>query len=134
MNLLYIREARGTVDETARRLEEAVTRHGFGIINVVDLSAKLRDKGLNFEPECRIYEVCNPHHAETVLVRHMAVSTALPCRISVYDEEGKVKVATLLPTETLRMFEVDGLGEVARSVEEAIRAMIDDAAGSDPAA
>ena len=34
----------------------------------------------------------------------MSVSTALPCRISIYEEGGKTVLATLKPTTLLAMF------------------------------
>ena len=34
----------------------------------------------------------------------MSVSTALPCRISIYEEDGKTILATLKPTTLLAMF------------------------------
>jgi len=35
-----------------------------------------------------VYEVCNPDIAKKVLETKGAISTALPCRISVYSEGG----------------------------------------------
>ena len=50
----------------------------------------------------------------------MAISAALPCRISVYEEDGKVKIATIRPTYMLDLFDSPGLKSLARSVEETI--------------
>ena len=57
----------------------------------------------------------------------MSVSTALPCRITVYEDGGKVKVATLLPTLVLGMLTAADLGTVAKEVERDIVAMVDEA-------
>ena len=38
-----------------------------------------------------ILEVCNPHRAETVLSARVVVNLALPSRISVFEEGGRVK-------------------------------------------
>lgn len=114
MNLLYTRDANGTVDEVGQRLEAAVKAHQFGVI---DLKGKMQEKGVEFGPACRIYEVCNPHRAKEVLETEMSISTALPCRISVYEEEGKTKVATLLLTATLKMFDTEALKTVVADVE-----------------
>ena len=53
-----------------------------------DLRAKMTEKGVEFTRECRIYEVCNPQQAKKVLEKNMEISTALPRRISVYEEGG----------------------------------------------
>ena len=59
----------------------------------------------------------------------MSISTALPCRISLYQEGDRVKIATLRPTQTLGLFNVPDLATVAQDVEKDILAMIDEAAG-----
>ena len=55
-------------------------------------------KGVEFTHECRVFEVCQPQQAKEVLEQDMSISTMLPCRISVYEEEGKTILATLKPT------------------------------------
>ena len=126
---LYVREAAGSVDEVGTRLETAVKAHQFGVIGVVDLKAKMKEKGVEFANACRIYEVCNPHRAKQVLEKDMTISTALHCRIVVYEEAGKVKLATLLPTQVLGMLTTAELGSVAQEVERDIVAMVDGASG-----
>jgi len=93
--LIYSREAHGSIDDVARRLEEAAAGEKFGILGFHDLKQKMNQKGVKFRSECRVFDVCNPQRARTVLEVDMAVSTALPCRISVYEEGGTVKVSTL---------------------------------------
>jgi uncharacterized protein (DUF302 family) len=53
---------------------------------VRDLRSKLREKGIDFNRDCFIYEVCNPQRAKKVLEVNAEISTALPCRISIYPE------------------------------------------------
>jgi uncharacterized protein (DUF302 family) len=126
MTALYIREVGGTVDDVGRRLEAAVTAHQFGILGVVDLQAKMKEKGVEFAHACLIYEVCNPQRAKEVLEKDMSISTALPCRITVYEDAGKVKVATLLPTQVLGMLTAKDMGTVAEEVERTIVAIVDE--------
>ena len=109
-----------------RRLEAAVTAHQFGILGVVDLQAKMKEKGVEFAHACLIYEVCNPQRAKEVLEKDMSISTALPCRITVYEDAGKVKVATLLPTQVLGMLTAKDMGTVAEEVERTIVAIVDE--------
>jgi uncharacterized protein (DUF302 family) len=70
-------------------------------------------------------EVCNPHKAKEVLEENMSISTALPCRISIYEEDGKVKVATIRPTMLLNLFDSPELQAVAREVEDTLVRIID---------
>ncbi len=128
MNILHVTEARGTVEAVGQRLEQAVKAHKFGVITVIDLKSKMAEKGVEFSRACKIYEVCNPQQAKQVLEKNMGIATALPCRIVVYEEGGRVKLATMLPTETLGLFGVPELRTVAQEVEQAIRAMMAEAA------
>ena len=96
MNMLYVKEAQGTVEAAGKRLEEAVKAHKFGVIGVIDLKGKMAEKGIAFGNACKIYEVCNPMQAKRVLEMDMSIATALPCRIAVYEEKNRVKIATML--------------------------------------
>lgn len=128
MQILHEKTAKGTVDEVGTRLEQAAQNHKFGVLNIVDLKAKMNDKGVAFAPECRIYEVCNPQRAKEVLESNLGISTALPCRISVYEADGMTKLATMLPTEVLGLFGAEDLKPVAEAVERDIKAIMTEAA------
>ena len=109
-------------------LQDAAARHKFGIITVHDLKETMKKKGVEFAGECMIYEVCNPHQAKKVLEANGAVSTALPCRISVYRSGGEYKLATILPTAMMSLFGDPELEPVAREVEDVITAMMRESA------
>jgi uncharacterized protein (DUF302 family) len=126
--MLHIVESRKPLDRVAKDLEAAVARHKFGVLGVHDLKAKMADKGVVFDRECRVYEVCNPQQAKKVLEANLEISTALPCRISVYEERGAVRLATIKPTAMLDLFAAPGLKEVAREVETALEAIMAEAA------
>lgn len=123
--MLYVQEARGAMEEVASKLEAAAAENKFGVLAVHDLKQKLNAKGVDFARECRVFEVCNPGKAKTVLEADMSISNALPCRISVYEEGGKVKVSTLKPTAILGLFGRPELEPVAREVEDAMIRIID---------
>jgi uncharacterized protein (DUF302 family) len=127
MDMLHVKECDDSLEVVGARLEQAAQAHKFGVINIVDLKAKMASKGVEFGPECRVYEVCNPQRAKEVLESNLGISTALPCRISLYEENGKTKLATMLPTQVLGMFGEEDLKSVAESVEADIKAMMDEA-------
>ncbi|RMG87769.1 MAG: DUF302 domain-containing protein [Candidatus Dadabacteria bacterium] len=127
--MIHIVETYKSVETAVADLTEAVKRHGFGVLHTYDLRAKMQEKGVEFPRECRILEVCNPHRAAEVLGADMEVSLALPCRITVYEEGGKTKIGTLLPTKLLEVFpNAEAVAGVAREVEGEILAMIEEAA------
>ena len=75
---------------------------------------------VEFARECLIFEVCQPQQAKKVLDENMSVSTALPSRISIYEEGGKTILATLKPTTLLAMFNAPQLDGVEQEVEATI--------------
>jgi uncharacterized protein (DUF302 family) len=117
-----------TVTEAAAALHAAVQSNHFGVMHVYDLQETMTKKGVDFARECLIFEVCQPQQAKKVLEQNMSVSTALPCRISVYEEEGKTFLATLKPTTLLGLFNTPQLKDVAQEVEDTIVKIMKEAA------
>ena len=128
--MLYVKETNKSIDEVCSKIQEAATQNKFGVLTVIDLKEKMAAKGVQFGPQCRIIELCNPVQAKKVLEINMTISSALPCRISVYEEAGKVKVITLRPTVLLNLFGNPELEPVAKDVENAILLIIDTACGN----
>lgn len=128
MNMLYIRESNKSIEEVGAALERAAKERQFGIMTIHNLRETMQKKGVEFNRDLRIYEVCNPQQAKRVLEAEPTISTALPCRISVYRADGKTKLATIRPTVQLAMFERKDLEQIAKEVEDAIIAIMDEAA------
>jgi uncharacterized protein (DUF302 family) len=118
--MLHIVESSKSLARVIPDLEQAIARHKFGVLGVHDLKAKMAEKGVPFARECRIFEVCNPHQAKKVLEANLQVSTALPCRISVYEEGGKTKLATIRPTTLIGLYGTPELKSVAGEVEDTL--------------
>ncbi|MHB1307153.1 MAG: DUF302 domain-containing protein [Limisphaerales bacterium] len=117
-----------TVSETATALQAAVQANHFGVMQVHNLKETMNQKGVAFADECLIFEVCQPQQAKKVLEENMSVCTALPCRISIYEEGGKTILATLKPTTLLAMFNTPQLEGVAQEVENAMVKIMNEAA------
>ena len=117
-----------SVTATAEALQAAVLAHHFGVMQVHDLKATMKKKGVAFDHECLIFEVCQPEQAKKVLDANMSVSTALPCRISIYEERGTTVLAALKPTTLLAMFGAPQLASVAQEVEDTIVRIMEQAA------
>lgn len=124
----YIVDSKKTVDQAAADLEKAVVNHSFGVLHVHDLRATLKAKGVEFPHECRIFEICNPKIAGQVLQEDMSLNMALPCRISVYEEEGVTRLGMIAPQAMLGMLtRSEKLDQVAADVENIAIAIIEEA-------
>lgn len=117
-----------TISETAAAMQIVVPENHFGIMHVHNLKETMEKKGVAFSSECLIFEVCQPQQAKKILSQNMGVSTALPCRISLYEEGGKTILATLKPTTLLSMFDMPDLQSVAQEVEDTLLKIMNDAA------
>jgi len=126
--MYYIVETDKTFDQASEDLDAAVKRNGFGVLHVHDLGNTLRSKGISFDEQCKIFEVCNPAQAAKVLATDMRLNMALPCRISVFTEKGTTKIGLIKPAEMLASLSEDPeLTQVAKEVEEKTRLMVDEA-------
>ncbi|MFN3484584.1 MAG: DUF302 domain-containing protein [Planctomycetota bacterium] len=115
------------------RLKEDVAKacaaHKFGVLAVHDLREKMKEKGVQYEGECLIFEVCNPQKAKEALEAEPEISTALPCRISVYrGKDGKTRLSTIRPTALVALYEASGLKGLAEEVEATLSAILKEAA------
>ena len=125
--MIHIKKTSKSVAEVTQALETVVPEHKFGLLHVHDLKETMAAKGVEFAPECKVFEVCNPHHAKAVLDEDIRVNLALPCRIGVWNEDGQTKVGTLLPTQLLGVFgSSDKMTATAAEVETVMLAIIDD--------
>lgn len=122
----YVVESKKSPAVAVEDLRAAVAKHGFGVLHAYDLQETLNSKGYPLPHACHILEVCNPQQASKVLTEDMGMNIALPCRISVYEEDGQTKIATALPTKLLSAS--PDLATVAEDVETKMKAMMHDAA------
>jgi len=117
-DLVLTRSTALPLEIVCQRLTEIATSHKFGVLATHNLREKMESKGVPFSRECRVIEVCNPKQAQEVLNQAIEISTALPCRISVYNEDGQTILATIKPTALLTMFGVPGAASAAQAVED----------------
>ncbi len=126
--MYYIVESNKSFEQVATDLEAAVKRNEFGVLHIHDLGNTLRSKGIAFAEQCRVFEVCNPGQASKVLSADMRLNMALPCRISVYTEQGQTKIGMIQPVLMLAALSHDeSLVRVAQEVEAKTKKMIEEA-------
>ena len=125
--MYYIVETAKSFSQATTDLASAVVRNGFGVLHVHDLGTTLRGKGVAFDEECKVFEVCNPAQAAKVMSADMRMNMALPCRISVFTEKGKTKIGFINPTQMLSALSKDAaIAQVAKEVEEQAVRIVDE--------
>lgn len=117
-----------SVEQVSKDLEASVVRNKFGVLHIHDLKATMKKKGVDFPYECKIFEVCNPQKAKSVLTTDMSLNMALPCRISIWEDKDGVKIGTLEPTKLLSVLsDNEDLKLIADEVETTIKTIIEEA-------
>lgn len=122
----YVVTSDKSVDEVCSAMESAVPDNKFGIVGTHDLKATMLKKGVDFENEVRVFEICNPVKAKAVLATDMDLAMALPCRISVYEDNGKTKISMIEPVQMLQALNSNPeLIEIASDVEAISKSIIE---------
>ena len=120
--------SRKPIGEVRQRFEDASAARKFGVQGIHNITATLQGKGLVFDRKLYIYEVCNPGYAKKTLDTNIKISTALPCRVSIYVDGDDVVLETLKPTMLLPMFNEPLLEGTAKEIETAITEIMREAA------
>lgn len=97
----------------------------FGVLWDFDLSAKLQEKGMDFQTPYRVLEVCNPKEAERVLNEDKLVGYFLPCKIVVFEDQGQTKIGMPKPTTLLNLTGKESLTEIGYDIEKRLISCIE---------
>ncbi|MCA0384814.1 MAG: DUF302 domain-containing protein [Firmicutes bacterium] len=127
MELIYQVKTDKSFDDAVMSLKEACASVGFGTLWQLNFKDKLHEKGLAFDDNFMILEVCNPVKAQKVLLENREAGFFLPCKVAVYEKGGEVFMGMPKPTELMAMLGSEALKMVAAEVEEALVAAIEKA-------
>ncbi len=121
----YTVETDKSVNQAVQSLEEALKEEKFGVLWNFDLTAKLQEKGEDFNTPYTILEVCNPKEANKVLSSNLMIGYFLPCKIVVYEEGGSTKIGMPKPTSLISMAEDHDVQAIAENIEKRLISAID---------
>jgi uncharacterized protein (DUF302 family) len=114
----YTVETEKNMDEAIKDLEASLKEEKFGVLWTFDIKEKLQEKGLEFEKEFKVLEVCNPQEAQKVLNENEMAGYFLPCKIVVYEKNGKTKIGMPKPTSLISMLNDDKMEQFAKDIED----------------
>jgi len=126
----YTIETDQTIIQTIEKLELHLKEEKFGVLWHLDMQEKLGEKGVELEQHYHILEVCNPVEAKRVLNENALIGYFLPCKITVYEEQGKTKIGLPKPTALIGLVDNGVLKGIAEDVEKRLISCIDKAAMS----
>ncbi|WP_175640670.1 DUF302 domain-containing protein [Metabacillus schmidteae] len=106
------------IKEAISSLEINLKEEKFGVLWMFDIKEKLQEKGLEFDSDYLVLEVCNPHEAQKVLKENLLVGYFLPCKIVVYNDNGKTNIGMPRPTALINLVNNEEVKKLARDIEE----------------
>ena len=121
----YIVETEKSFDEAVVSVRKAVESKGWAIFQVYDYKEILAAKGFSQKP-LKIIEICSGKYANKSLNKNRLASICMPCKINVFEENGKVKIASMKPGMMPEFFPEISRQE-ALEVEKDIKEIIDNA-------
>ncbi len=116
-------------EDAVARLEARLKDEGFGVLCMIDIQAKMKEKlGVEF-PRYVILGACNPPVAHQALQEEINLGLLLPCNAVVYEHGGRVHVGAV---DAVRMLSVVGnpaMEPMAREVNDRLRRAVNRVAG-----
>jgi len=127
MDVTYKVQTDKSFKQAIEDLKTSLSHYKFGVLWQLNFKDKLKEKGLDFDKNLEIIEVCNPSQAKKVLDQNIEVGYFLPCKIVVYEEDGSVFIGMPRPTELIGMIKDNKLISTALEVENQLKSAINDA-------
>jgi uncharacterized protein (DUF302 family) len=121
----YTVETNKSINQAVESLQESLKEEKFSVLWTFDIKEKLQEKGLEFDQNYKVLEVCNPHEAQRILNENKMVGYFLPCKMVVYDDEGKTKIGMPKPSALVSMIKDGKIKELAQDIEERLKRCMD---------
>ncbi len=96
-----------SVQTVKNELQVKAKEHGFGILGSYEFRKILQNKGFEIKKDIAVYELCNPSAAQEALNDIAEISVFLPCRLSIYEENGQTVLATINIKDIVSNLDVD---------------------------
>ena len=94
--MFIVHESKLSFNETVEAIEKSVVNNHWSMPHQYDLQATMKKHGFEVKP-VKVFSLCKPEHAYQILGsnNHRLVAALMPCRVAVYEKEGKTYVSML---------------------------------------
>ncbi|MDP2846154.1 MAG: DUF302 domain-containing protein [Candidatus Methanoperedens sp.] len=125
----YSKETKLNVKSAVEKLTKDLTDNKWGVLSLIDVKKILAEKLKIEYTDYVILDVCNPGLAHSGISINKQAGLILPCKIAVYDENGKTRISLYKPTIALStassLAGYDKLSKLAIEAEESLKKIID---------
>lgn len=124
MKIIYKKKSKEAVELIVNRLKDNLKETNFGILWELNLKDKINSKGIEFENDYLIFEICNPQMAKEILNINMDIGVFLPCKLIVYSENNETTVGMAKPTMLVDLVDTTAR-KIAVDLEKQLKEVID---------
>ncbi len=117
MTFHYSVNSEKTIDAAVETLTANLKEIGFGVLGTLDFQKIFQSKGLAFDRQYMLLEVCNPAAAKTILDSSPELGLMLPCTIAVYSDEGHTVISLAKPSSILSITSDDSFKQLGLEIE-----------------
>ncbi len=123
----FTKKIQGSYEQVFQQLENSVKAHGFGIIDQMDMQAKLKEKlDSKVIDTYMIVGVCNPNLAYRAIQAEPNIGVFLPCKIVLRRiNTNDFEVAAINPAMMMGALNNENLNPVAEEVAHSLKAIIE---------
>ncbi len=123
--MIYKTQTTYPLDTVKAQLAEKAKALGFGVLGSYEFKKILKSKGFDITKDITVYELCNPAAAHDALNELPEISVYLPCRISLYNEDGVTVLATIAIEDMIKATQIEGaFKEHMQEIFNKIRALM----------
>lgn len=92
--MTYKVKSSNNISEVVAKVESACDTYKFALLHDYIYHEVVESKGFPIERKVYIYEVCQAKVAALVLTDEPSFAPFMPCRLAIYEENGKVTIST----------------------------------------
>ena len=94
--MFVVNESKLGFDETVSTIEQSAKDNNWSMPHLYDLQATMKKHSFDVKP-VKVFSLCKPDHAYQILSsdQERVVSALMPCRVAVYERNGKTYVSML---------------------------------------
>ena len=97
----YSVKTKKSIDDVIAELKSNLSEIKFGVLGILDFKEIFAKKGVPFDSEYKLLEICNPQAAKQALDSDPDLGLLLPCTIAIYEKNGENHISLAKPTTLL---------------------------------
>jgi uncharacterized protein (DUF302 family) len=117
MTFNYTVKTQKNIDDVVAEITSKLSEIKFGVLGTLDFKEIFAKKGIDYENEYKLLQVCNPQAAKQALDSDPNIGLLLPCTIAVYENNGEKFISLAKPTELLAVASNVELEEMGKEIE-----------------